>query len=349
MNDRPFKRSKRLKFRAGWRDTTLLLREFRTPLLIFIFTIFGGGIAYYYIAQLANEPLKNLAEAFYVVLTLAFLQPSGVFPDNLLLELFHFVMPLVGISILALGLADFGILLFNRQARSKEWEMAIASTLNKHHVLVGLGHLGFNVIQNLKGMNQQVAVIEQNPSADLITAVQNLDIPVIQDDAGRESALQSAGIKRASSIVLCIQDDAVNLKIALKARSLNPGIRVVMRTFDDDFAKALSSQFGFIAISGTGLAAPAFAASATNSDITRPISIEGESLSLARITISAGSDLEDQTIGQIEDHYLVSVILVRHNAKSDFHPTDSHPARADDMVAVLGRPDRLHQLIHDSQ
>ena len=298
---------------------------------------------------MVKEPLKNLAEAFYVVLTLAFLQSSGVFPDNLFLELFHFVMPLIGISILALGLADFGILLFNRQARSKEWEMAIASTLNKHHVLVGLGHLGFNVIQNLKGMNQQVAVIEQNPSADLITAVRSLDIPVIQDDAGRETALQAAGVRKASSIILCIQDDAVNLKIALKARSLNPGIRVVMRTFDDDFAKALSAQFGFIAISGTGLAAPAFAASATNSDITRPISIEGESLSLARITISPGSDLEDQTIGQIEDHYLVSVILVRHDGKSYFHPTDSHPVRSHDMVAVLGRPDRLHQLIHDSQ
>lgn len=227
--------------------------------------------------------------------------------------------------------------------------MAIASTLNKHHILAGLGHLGYNVIQNLKGMNQQVAVIEQNPSADLITAVQRLDVPIIHDDATRETALQAAGVKRASSIILCIQDDTLNLKIALKARSLNPEIRVVMRTFDDDFAKALSAQFGFIAISGTGLAAPAFAASATDSDITRPISIEGESLSLGRITIAPGSHLEDQTIGQIEDHYLVSVILVRHEGQTHFHPTDAHPVRSQDMVAVLGRPDRLHQVIHDSQ
>jgi voltage-gated potassium channel len=349
MNARINKRSRRLRFRASWRDTNLLLREFSTPLLIFLVTILGGGIAYYYIALLAGESVKNIPEAIYIVLTLTFLQPSGEFPSHPLLELYYFVMPVIGISILALGLADFGILLFNRKARSKEWEMAIASTLNKHHILVGLGHLGYNVIQNLKGMNQQVAVIEQNPSADLITAVQNLDIPVIQDDAGRESALEAAGARRASSIILCIQDDALNLKIALKARSLNPGIRVVMRTFDDDFAKALTEQFGFIAISGTALAAPAFAASATDSDITRPISIEGESLSLARISIAPGSLMEEQTVGQIEDHYLVSVILVRRNGKSEFHPTDSYPVNAQDMLAVLGRPDRLHQLIHDSQ
>ena len=228
--------------------------------------------------------------------------------------------------------------------------MAIASTLDKHHILVGLGHLGFHVVQHLKGaMNQPMAVIELDPSADLITAVQEMDIPIIHNDASRESALEAAGIRKASSIILCIQDDAVNLKIALKARSLNPDIRVIIRIFDDDFAHALTDQFGFIALSGTGLAAPAFAASATDSEITRPISIEGESFSLARITISPGCLLEGKTVGQIEDRYIVSVILVRHNGKSEFHPTDSHPVVTDDMVAVLGRPDRLHQLIHDSQ
>lgn len=318
--------------------------------MIFLLAIFGGGILYYTIAAQVGEPLQNLTEAIYIVLTLAFLQPPGEFPHSPYLEAFFFVMPLVGIGALALGLADFGYLFFNRRARSKEWEMAIASTLDKHHILVGLGHLGFHVVQHLKGaMNQPMAVIELDPSADLITAVQQMDIPIIHDDASRESALEAAGIRKASSIILCIQNDAINLKIALKARSLNPGIRVIIRIFDDDFAHALTDQFGFIALSGTGLAAPAFAASATDSEITRPISIEGEALSLARITISPGCLLEGKTVGQIEDNYIVSVILVRHDGKSDFHPTDSHPVAVNDMVAVLGRPDRLHQLIHDSQ
>ena len=153
-------------------------------------------------------------------------------------------MPLIGIGSLALGLADFGYLFFNRRARSKEWEMAIASTLDKHHILVGLGHLGFHVIQHLKGaMNQQMAVIELDPSADLIAAVQEMDIPIIHDDASRELALDAAGVRQASSIILCTQNDAMNLKIALKARSLNPDIRVVIRIFDDDFAQALTQQF----------------------------------------------------------------------------------------------------------
>ncbi|MBN1452669.1 MAG: NAD-binding protein [Anaerolineales bacterium] len=337
-------------FRASWRDTLLLLSEFRSALLVFLFAILGGGVLYYLIAEKVGEPLQNFSEAIYVVLSLAFFQPPGEFPESPYLEAFFFVMPLIGIGSLALGLADFGYLFFNRRARSKEWEMAIASTLDKHHILVGLGHLGFHVVQHLKGaMNRPMAVIELNPTADLVQAVQEMDIPIIHDDASRESALEAAGVRRASSIILCIQDDAVNLKIALKARSMNPGIRVIIRIFDDDFAQALTQQFGFIALSGTGLAAPAFAASATDSEITPPISIEGESLSLARITVSPGCLLEGKTVGQIEDGYVVSVILVRHDSKSGFHPTDSHPIKTNDMVAVLGRPDRLHQLIHDSQ
>ncbi len=337
-------------FRASWRDTLLLLSEFRTALLVFLFAILGGGVLYYFIAEKVGEPLQNFSEAIYVVLSLAFFQPPGEFPESPYLEAFFFVMPLIGIGSLALGLADFGYLFFNRRARSKEWEMAIASTLDKHHILVGLGHLGFHVVQHLKGaMNRPMAVIELNPTADLVQAVQEMDIPIIHDDASRESALEAAGVRQASSIILCIQNDAMNLKIALKARSMNPSIRVIIRIFDDDFAQALTQQFGFIALSGTGLAAPAFAASATDSEITPPISIEGESLSLARITISPGCLLEGKTVGQIEDGYVVSVILVRHDSKSGFHPTDSHPIKTNDMVAVLGRPDRLHLLIHDSQ
>jgi Trk K+ transport system NAD-binding subunit len=336
--------------RASFRDTALLLREFRTALIVFLIAILGGGILYYFIALQVGEPLRNFTEAIYVVLSLAFFQPPGSFPESPFLEAFFFVMPLVGIGSLALGLADFGYLLFNRRARSKEWEMAIASTLENHHVLVGLGHLGFHVVEHLKiAMNQQIAVIEQNPSADLINTVQEMDIPIIAEDASREFVLEAAGVQRARSIILCTQNDALNLKIALKARTMNPQIRVIIRIFDDDFAKALTEQFGFIALSGTGLAAPAFAASATDSEVTRPVSIEGESLSLARIHINPGCKLENETVGGIEDGYNASIILVRHDGESNFHPVDSHPILANDIIAVLGRPDILHQLIHDSQ
>ncbi len=293
--------------------------------------------------------MDTLTEAIYLVLTLAFLQPNGEFPHNPFLQAFYFLMPIIGIGALAQGLTDFGIQLFNRRARSKEWETAVASTLNKHIILVGLGHLGFRVVQHLHEMSEQVAVIELDPKADLAAAVQKINIPVISSDASRETTLLEAGIKRAKSIILCIQNDALNLKTALKARSLNPNIKVIIRIFDDEFADELQSQFGFNALSGTAIAAPAFAASAAGADITNPIHIEGESFSLARLTIAPDSDLDGKTVGQVEDGYSVSIVLVRHDHSSELHPTDSTLLHGNYMLAVLGRPEKLNALVHASR
>lgn len=337
------------KLKASWRDTTLLLREFRQPLILFSLALLAGASLYYQLARGYGEPIRSFSEAVYLMLTLTFLQAGGEFPTQPLLQVFYFVMPLIGLVILAQGLADFGYLLFNRRARSKEWEMAVASTFESHTILVGLGHLGYRVAQHLFKMEEPVVVIELNPNTDLVGTVQAMNIPVIQDDAARQAVLEAAGIRRAKTIVLCSQNDSMNLQIAVKARNLNPAIRVVIRIFDDDFAESLQQQFGFAALSATSMAAPAFAASAAGADVTRPITVEGQSLSLGRLTVTENSRLHWRSVSEIESSYDVSVVLLKNQGKPDLHPTGSQMLRAGDVVAVLGSPDRLNALVHDNQ
>lgn len=336
-------------WKASWRDTALLLREFQQPVLVFTLAIIVCATVYYFAAQSLKEPIETYTEALYLMLTLTFLQANQDFPNHAILQVFYFVMPILGVLTLAQGLADFGVLLFNRRARSKEWEMALASTMSDHHVLVGLGHLGYRIADQLHDMGEQVVVIDIKQSADMIGTVQKMDIPVINDDATRDMVLEGANIAKAKSIILCIQNDALNLKIALKARSINPKIEVVIRIFDEDFAQALHDQFGFTALSATGIAAPAFAASAAGADITNPISIEGEALSLARLVVASDSHLRGKTVGYVEDNYNVSIILVRFDHTSNLHPTDSLELHTGDQLAVLGRPHKLHALLHDCQ
>jgi len=136
--------------RASFRDMTILLSEFRSAILWFSIAIIGGGILFYYLSNWLNEPVNNLVEAIYIVLTITFLQPPNRdFPHHIALQSFHFFMPIVGIIMLAQGLADFGTLLFNRRSRTKEWEMAVASTLNKHIILVWLILFGYRVALKL--------------------------------------------------------------------------------------------------------------------------------------------------------------------------------------------------------
>lgn len=333
---------------AVWRDTYILVNEFRTPVILFTIAVLIAAIFYHAISASIGEPVDGYTEAVYIALTSAFFQFNGEFPHNIYLQLFHIFMPIVGISALALGLADFGSLFFNRQARNKEWEMAVASTMKKHTIVVGLGHLGFRIIQKLYEMDKQMVVIELDPATDLISAVQKMKVPVIQADATRPATLEAANIKNAQTIILASQNDAMNLQIALKARTLNPKIQVVVRIFDQDFAHSLRDQFGFAALSATEMAAPVFAAAAAGADVTNPISVEGQHLSLARFTIAPSSPLANKTVGYVEDNYKLNVILLRHDQQSEIHPTDSRPLSAGDTLAVLGTAEQLRKLMRHS-
>jgi Trk K+ transport system NAD-binding subunit len=124
---------------------------------------------------------------------------------------------------------------------------------------------------------------------------------------------------------------------------------VVVRIFDEDFARSLQSQFGFTALSATGMAAPVFAAAAAGADVTNPISVEGQQLSLARLTISTNSQLAGKTVGYVEDNYHLNIVLVRHDHHSEMHPTDSTLLNTGDTLAVLGGPDSLNHLLHDNE
>jgi Trk K+ transport system NAD-binding subunit len=334
---------------AVWRDTLILINEFKSPLLLFTIAVIGGGAGYFVIAQSVGEPVRTLGEAIYTVLAATFLQPVGEYPQNIAMQLFFFIMPLVGVIFLAQGLTDFGILLFNRKSRGKEWEMAVASTMNQHIVLVGLGHLGFRVAQKLHEMGESVAVLEVKLGTHTTAAARDMGIPIIQADARQSGSLESANIKDARTIILASQDDAMNLQIALKARSLNPKIQVVIRIFDEDFAHALQDQFGFIALSATEMAAPVFAAAAAGADVTNPISIEGQLLGLARITIKPKSIFVNKTVGHIEDTYRLNIVLLRHDHSSEMHPTDTQIIHAGDTLAVLGGPAQLNRMVHDNE
>lgn len=337
------------KIRASWRDTLLLLREFSTPLFLFIALIAISGWLLTILSKNTSTPVSSLAEGIYATLSLTFLQPTTDFPEQWYLQAFFFLLPLFGVGLLAQGLADFGILFFNRRARGKEWQMAVASTMNNHIVLVGLGHLGYRVILKLRDLEQDVVVVEVSPKIELSNAIQKLDVPIIHDDATREDVLRSAGVGRARTIMLCTQNDSLNLEVALKARNLNPDIEVVVRIFDDDFAASLQKQFGFRALSATGMAAPIFAANAADIDITPPISIEGRPHVLARFAVSKNSILCKMTVQEIEEKFHASLILLQHEGRTHFHPDGKMSITSGDSISVFATPDQINSLVHDSK
>ena len=53
-------------------------------------------------------------------------------------------------------------------------------------------------------------------------------------------------------------------------------------------------------------------------------------------------------MGGLEERYRLNVVLLRRDGHSEMHPTDATDIAAGDTLAVLGGPEQIHRLVHDS-
>lgn len=330
---------------AGTRDTLVLLREFFLPLLLLLLAVIIGGLTYYQLGVLAGETPDTRTEAVFLVLSMIFMQANTDFPHVWYLQAFFFVMPIIGLGILAQGVAEFGTLFFNRKSRGGAWQVALAEIFSNHVVLIGLGHVGMRVARELYNLGEEVVVIEHNATPEKLSAIESYGFPIITADANKLATLRQAGVERARSAIVCTSNDVLNLQMALKMKDLNPKLRLVVRVFDAEFASSLQQHFAFeYSFSASSLAAPVIAAAAIETDAIAPITLAGRVLQLARYTIRTSSALAVMTIGQLEQQYDVSIVLHQRAEKSDLHPPDTLALQAGDLIAVFADRNALDQI-----
>ena len=94
------------------------------------------------------------------------------------------------------------------------------------------------------------------------------------------------------------------------------------------------------------MAAPVFAASAANIDITPPLTIDGQPHSLARIKIPLKSRLSGKSVEEIENQYQISIVLINRVGQKQFHPSGEMHLTGNDDIVVLGAPEQINLLIH---
>ena len=331
---------------ADGREFLVLGRQFRSPLLWLTVAMVGGGSLYYALARQAGEPHPATPlEALFLMVSMMFLQANTDFPAAWYLDLFFFLMPLAGLAILGQGVADIGVLLFNRKARGEAWQVALAETYTNHIVIVGLGHLGFRVARALHQLGENFVSVELDPEAELVAAVESWRVPIIKGDALKYGVLRSAGIDRAHTVVIVTSDDTLNLQIAIHARALNPKIRTIVRLFDDDFAREVRIAFGITAAySASALAAPAFAAAAANLEMGQAVNVAGRVLNMGRFTLAAASPLANRPVGEVELEYDFSVVLLRRGDKAELHPTDETVLLVGDEITLFADSGTLNKV-----
>ena len=332
---------------ATWRDTRVLLLQFRIPLLLFAASILIGGFLFDRLYTHSQVQDLSYSEAVYAVFSMIFFDPNIPLPHQWYLQVFFFVMPLIGLGLITQGVIRFGVMLFNKRSRKEQWQVAIASTYKDHVIVAGLGRLGFRIVQQLLSFGEEVVGIEIDPSTEFVPRVLDRHVPVISGDATRPNILEQAGIKQACSIITCTENDLTNLEIALVARELKPDIRVVLRMFDDDMAPKIATGFEIsVAFSTSALSAPAFAAAAMHGDIQNAFYIGDQVLNVSELTIGPQSALVGQKISDLEESFDMSVIAHRRAASVDLHPKPEVTLQPGDQICVFASLDVLSQMSH---
>jgi Trk K+ transport system NAD-binding subunit len=107
-------------------------------------------------------------------------------------------------------------------------------------------------------------------------------------DLRRHSALEQAGIGACRAVLFTTSDERANISGALAARSLDPGIRLIIRSSQKNLNESLNQRLGnLIALDIADLPATAFSLAAIGHETIGLLSVDGEFLRVVEKRITA--------------------------------------------------------------
>ncbi len=332
--------------RAQWRDAVVLFHESRSALILFVALIFGGALLFYFFY---TDPYTgqriNFSEALYGTFALLFFQGSLEYPHQGFIQILYFIIPILGLVVVADGIIRFGVALTNKQERGQKWQTAMASTYNGHVIICGMGKVGFRVALELIKLNRDVVAIEANPDGRFLEKTRALGIPVILADARRSENLLKAGVDRADAVIPCTENELTNLDIALDVREINPNAKIVLRMFDPELALRVEKGFGIhTAFSVSALAAPTFAAASLRIDVRSSFYVGDQLLNISEITIQPGATVAGWSIEKLEHNLDLSVVSYIEGGITHLHPEPGLLLTAGCQLLVLATLETLQKL-----
>jgi voltage-gated potassium channel len=320
----------------------MLLRRFRFTFLMLFVLVFGGGTLMYFLLIRAGKPV-GFVRAIVTAYFLLFAQPIIDIPDDGAVQLLAVLIPPLGITTVAEGLVRFAYLFFARERNDKEWFSVLAQTLRDHVIVCGAGRVGYRVFEQLKKLDVPMVVIERDESKPFLSEIRAAGVPVLVGDVRAAGTLARANIEKARAIVCATDDDLANLNVALDARKLRAGIRVVLRLFDDDLVEKTRVSFDAQAFSTSALAAPALAMAALDPAIRNSFEVAGRLMVVAEIVMQGR--ICGSSVAQLRDESGVLVIhMVRKNGETIFDPSGRCCFDPGDVVTVQATLDAYQSL-----
>jgi Trk K+ transport system NAD-binding subunit len=161
-----------------------------------------------------------------------------------------------------------------------------------HIVVCGGDSLAIRLVQELRRQDERVVVVLPRGEGEVAGELAALGAEVVADGTPLQAALRRAEVPVARAIAIVHQDDVGNIQAALVAQELNPGLRIVLRMFNSGLSQHLERLFrNCLALSASGLAAPAFVAAALDETDVQYVEVAGRLLAAGTRPAVTGTPL----------------------------------------------------------
>ncbi|MBW4553330.1 MAG: NAD-binding protein [Aphanocapsa sp. GSE-SYN-MK-11-07L] len=156
-------------------------------------------------------------------------------------------------------------------------------------LVCGLGSLGQYCVSVLKEFGVTIYGIEFLDKTDWeLPELPNWLDTLIIGDCRQSSILEQAYVGKCRAVLLVTQNAQVNIAAAFAARSLNPQIRIVMRSAQENLNQLLAQHLGnFVAFAPSQLSAAAFALAALGDETLGFFHLDNQLMRVVQLTIPA--------------------------------------------------------------
>ncbi len=218
-----------------------------------------------------------------------------------------------------------------------------------HVVVVGLGTVGLEVVEQLVAAGRRVVVIDRDEAGRHHASARALDVPVVVGDATDTAVLDGANLAGAVAVAVLTSDDLVNVETGLVVRERLgarwESVPVVLRVFDRELANGVEEGFGFHNVRSTAaLAAPWFVGAALGLDVLGTFYVDRTPFLVGRLAVTAGGGLDGLAMRELSARARV-VALHRADGHLEHPPRRDTTFAAGDQAYLVGVPEEVLQVL----
>jgi Trk K+ transport system NAD-binding subunit len=321
-------------------------RAFYPALAVTLTLIVGSTILLHYNYQ---RPRMTWVDALYFTIETITTTGYGDFSfahEETWLRLFATAMMFSGVTTIALLVSFVADVLLSRRFVFATGRPRVRH-LRNHIIVVGLSALGIRVVTDLTAAGHDVAVIEINEENRVLSAVRELDVPVIFGDATLIQTLESARVDRARAVAVLTRDDMINIETGIVlTEMLGPrvlpkinrlaDVSLVLRIYDRTLGVAVAQRFGFNNVRSTvQLAAPWFIGAAMGLQVLGTFPVGQSSFMIGAMLVAPGSELDGLRMFEMSTQARV-IAITRQDAPIELNPGRNERLRAGDTVYLVG-------------